>query len=168
MNRGKGKDTVRLAFASIKNFDPRHFKNEKAAWIKDCIKKHEIDGVGGAEAGINCWEVMPRPGRLSNLLRATEDMRSVAAFNWHETLNIKQWGGTFMCTYGRLAGRTTETGTDTSGLGRWCWMKFRGKNNITTRIIAVCVPRRGEGLTTVFGQQQRCFETTGETRITKQ
>lgn len=50
-----------------------------------------------------------------------------------------------MMAHGDLEGRVLETGTDPSGLGRWCWFLCKGRDNVQTRIITACQPCRSSG-----------------------
>ena len=59
-----------------------------------------------------------------------------------------------------MAYRTTKSGTDTIGLGRWSWIQVAGKNGLRTRIITAYRPCRvtgSKGLTTTWDQQVRYF-----------
>ena len=59
-----------------------------------------------------------------------------------------------------MAYRTTKSGSDTIGLGRWSWIQVAGKNGLRTRIITAYRPCRvtgSKGLTTTWDQQERYF-----------
>ena len=65
------------------------------------------------------------------------------------------------------------TGKDPSGLGRWCWARFRGRSGITLRIASVycpCEPNRRadgtilDGELTVYKQHQRFLNESNDDR----
>ena len=51
--------------------------------------------------------------------------------------------------------RITATGKDPTGLGRWCWTQFQGKNGVKVRTISVYRPCEAPGATTTYQQQLR-------------
>jgi hypothetical protein len=53
----------------------------------------------------------------------------------HMKLKRHKWGGTDLVARGKLIHNIEKKGVDESGLGRWCWMQFMGKNGKSTRII---------------------------------
>jgi hypothetical protein len=66
-------------------------------------------------------------------------------------------------TMGEMAGRFHSQGSDSSGLGRWVWQLFKGKDNLTTRIYTAyrpCTPQGKEQLSTVYAQHKRHFRST--------
>ena len=57
-----------------------------------------------------------------------------------------------------IASRVISTGGDDAGLGRWVWVRFRGKNKTFARIISVYQPHKGSTKLhpkSVYRQQQR-------------
>jgi hypothetical protein len=117
----------------------------------------------GNEAQIN-WSLMPRSGRLPELFRSENALRTVAAYNTHENFSRRQYGGTFQLTFGELAARVVDTGVDDRNLGRYAWTKFQGRTGHVARIISIYVPcktSRSSGTLTVMNQQRRYLEDQG-------
>ena len=48
-----------------------------------------------------------------------------------------------------------EKGHDHSQMGRWSWLKFRGKQSYTLRVLSVYRPVKSLGLSSTFQQQVR-------------
>ena len=65
-----------------------------------------------------------------------------------------------MLCVGDMAHRLVETGKDPSGLGRWTWMKFTGRQH-TTRIITAYMPNKGSRMdpSTVYKQHSTFWES---------
>ena len=50
-------------------------------------------------------------------------------------------------------------------LGRWSWQRFRGKHNVSLRVISAYRPCRSPGPNTVYSQHSRFFDATSDTPI---
>ncbi len=75
-----------------------------------------------------------------------------------------------MVKLGRISLFMKGTGTDTTGLGHWCWL-YIGGGGRTTQIITVyqpCKPGRNIKGGTVWEQHTRYFEACGEVRNPRQ
>ena len=64
---------------------------------------------------------------------------------------------------GKCAQYAMGAGCDPMGLGRWCWVRYRGRNNIALRVVSLycpCERRAGhsKGLS-VYDQHLKCFNT---------
>lgn len=55
----------------------------------------------------------------------------------------------------KVTHRVIASFKDPTGLGRWCWMRFQGRNGIRVRIISVYRPCNAPGATTTYQQQNR-------------
>jgi hypothetical protein len=104
---------------------------------------------------------MPHSGSLTKICRSVNALRTVAAYNTHENFNHRQYGGTFQLTFGALAAKVVETGVDEYNLGWFAWLKFKGRNRHTARIVSIYVPchtGRSSGHLTVMNQHHQCFD----------
>ena len=128
--------------------------NPKAIELRHWLKHMDADFFAGNESKLN-WAKMPPSGRLSEMFRSENDLRTVAAYNSNESFALRQYGGTFHLTMGQLASRVADAGVDDRNLGRWAWTRFKGRNGHSTCIISVYVPCRSNGEETVFKQHQR-------------
>ena len=132
---------TRLALLNINMFHTSLVDNNKAQALNAWMQQYEVDGLSGVEPGVR-WDNMPHGYKLNDLLRSDTVFRTVAAYN-KTGRNIglrRQYGGTFMVIRGELTSRIAGMGMDSSGLGRWCWTLFKGKDNVRTRLITVYRP----------------------------
>ena len=65
---------------------------------------------------------------------------------------LQQYGGVGLVAVDETATRSREGGKDTTGLGRWVWMRFQGRNNHVTRIISIYRPCKSPGELSVCQQ----------------
>ena len=118
----------------------------------------EVDFFAGNESKIN-WARMPKAGRLPEMFRSENDLRTVAAYNSNELFALRQFGGTFQLTMGQLASRVAEKGVDTRNLGRWAWTQLKGRHGCSTHIISVYVPCLSVGEETIYKQHWRHLQS---------
>jgi len=156
-------DYILVVASNMDQFHMAHQNNEKANLLCAWARHSKLDGVFVQETGIN-WTAMPQSGRLEEMMKTEAAMRMVAAHNKHENLGWRQWGGTAVVAYGDLAVRVSETGKDPTGLGRWCFMQCKGRDDHTIWIIMAYNPVYSARLHTqmVYSQQQQYFELKGD------
>ena len=154
----KSEDVFRLTTGNANGFDTHAVNNARAAAISSFCREAESDFHCMQEVGIN-WSRMERRGQLKELFRTETLLRCSAAHNKHGHHGLRQWGGTAAMTFGDAAARVSETGVDPSGLGRWAWISFKGRNNFRTRIISAYRPCRSsqQALGSVYSQHKRRF-----------
>jgi hypothetical protein len=70
-------------------------------------------------------------------------------------------GGTVSVARGKLVHNIGKKGVDETGLVRWCWMQFVGKNSKSTRIISDYAPHQPTGPESVGSQHRRYFKSVG-------
>ena len=126
--------SIRISGSNADAFQVVNYNNEKANLCRAWARTYKLDGMFCQEGGLN-WKLMPRSGRLEEIMKTDSAMWMVMAHNEHEELRRRQWGGTWAVTYGELATRMTEVGKDKTGLGQWVWMKFKGQYNQSLCVI---------------------------------
>jgi hypothetical protein len=145
----KADDVCRLAFLNVDTF-PALASDPKNGTARATFKKWQIDVWGWVEINVNCLLV-----KLSNKLEyiCKEWFENTAVtIKDHMKLNRHQWGGTALVARGKLVHNIGKKGVDETGLGRWCWMQFVGKNSNSTRIISDYAPHQPPNRTRVSGQ----------------
>jgi hypothetical protein len=83
------------------------------------------------------------------------------AYNQTErTINGYQVGGTLQISIDAASHRVTESGIDPSGLGRWCWTRYRGKAGKTLRVVTIYRPANNAvaAPSTVAAQHRRYYD----------
>ena len=162
-NQKKSNDTIRIAFQNINGFI--NSKNEiKTEHIKDFIHDNEIEIMTMAEMNTN-WNKLPKNRSLHQTIRGwCEHQHIIAAFNQRDKYGaMHQPGGTAVFCRDEMGLRFMGAGVDEKKLGRWSWMKFRGKNSMSIRVISVYVPNitLQTGSKKVYNQQKHALLAMG-------
>ena len=161
----KEKNTLRIGFQNIGGVPIQQGKH-KDDIIKNGITKLDFDIFGIAEVNVN-WTHVSEEHRLVNRSRhwwASSHFASTHNKN-STTRATAQYGGVAMWSIDKAAHRVTNKGQDPSGLGRWVWVRYRGKNNITLRIFTAYRPNPpSEGPFTVYAQHRSHFNSIADNR----
>ena len=84
--------------------------------------------------------------------------KSKLGYNKHEEYNsTHQYGGMGIIFTNDLAHKTSEMGTDETGLGRWLWGMIKGKANRQVKIYSIYNPCKSSGVETVNEQHKRYY-----------
>ena len=155
----KSKDTIRLWFTNPCGLgvDPFSFKSDDS--LHFLRHKSKCDIFGLAETNLH-WKMLHNTATLYSRLRQKwKYFKSVTSHNMHAKLGKTQRGGTCMATVGQAAYRHYSHGEDPSGLGRWTWMEFRGRDEHATRVYTAYrpggKPSSDSERTTVYHQHKR-------------
>jgi len=110
------------------------------AW-KDILIESEVDIIGFAETNLN-WSKLTQENSLWARTSSWFEARtvSVAHNTADRTAPRRQAGGTALVAMNEVSFRMCEHGKDPRQLGRWTWMRFNGKNGVTTRVVSVYRP----------------------------
>ena len=161
---GKRDGVLRVWYENFDGFPTssardRHGKIRKMNLLK---KRLGLDIVGGSEVQLD-WSLMEKKRSLEEVLQHETRIRVSTGHNEHECVGRRQQGGVCTVAYEDAAIRTTETGKDQSGLGRWSWVKMSGCRGRVTRVITAYQPVRArkKGYNTVYRQQHRHFSSQG-------
>lgn len=130
---------VRLIYENLNGLNSRMSENEKLDKAKGLIDDLEADIACFCEHRLNLMHKDNKNG-FGQMFRGGEaEIRTVAAHNRHEGREAGrvQEGGTAMLLFGELIEQYDfeESGRDSSGLGRWVVMVFRGEEGLTTRVV---------------------------------
>jgi hypothetical protein len=88
------------------------------------------------------------------MLGSTSYLAAVQLYG--NTKKDNQWGGVGIPSMTKAAHRVANSGTDKTGMGRWTWTRFRGRNNVMLRIITGYRPHRNlEGAQSVYEHLHR-------------
>ena len=160
----KSKDTVRIVSQNVNCIGTSIQNNYKIEEAKNWLLQNEVDIVGWQETGI-AFHTLPKHERLSERIKDIrwKKIRISSSNNKHESLQKLQYGGTTVISFDEVAHRVKSTGADSTGLGRWTWMLFEGKNNHHTRIISAYIPCKSsrDRHQTVYNQHKRYFLKQG-------
>ena len=160
---GKQPNDCRLFFENVDGLGVQLHKNtlsdKNLTYYNKLLQRLEVDICGGAESRCH-WDMLPSSHSLSKLLELRDGSRFCTGHNTHERFSIKQQGGTFLTTTPQLGEAVMEIGCDDTGLGRWCWMRFAGRQT-TTRVVVAYQPCRTRKMAhnSTYAQQMRYWRT---------
>ncbi len=171
-NNNKETDSLRIGFINI-NGIPSFNSHAKNNETYQAMLKNKMDVMGFAEINKN-WDKIEENHQWRQRTRHWwEAAKTSMSFNSNDCSSSDfQPGGTIVTAINRAAHRVRKVGRDKSGLGRWSWLRFRGKNNITMVIISAyrpCKPsRQSAGTNTTYAQHIRYLDAMGDDRNPRQ
>ena len=132
--------------------------NQKEIYLKNWIKLREIDILGVQEVNVN-WSRMEQEDRALSRMKSMNwtYITGATSHNKHEKRHKFQYGGTMSLTFEEVAQRTSTTGADPTGLGRWSWVKIDNKK-FSVRVVTVYNPHRVQDprkIRSVYMQQRK-------------
>ncbi len=158
-------------FSSLSLFAVGNMRHKKIRQINKLMSDYGIDILAGCETRTDFRFVTEEDNKFCNLFGRRQPTKGIVAQNLNnEKLRRDQWGGTCMVAVGHISFFVKGTGTNTTGLGRWCWL-YIGGGGRTTQIITAyqpCKPGRNKKGGTVWEQHTRYFEARGEVRNPRQ
>ena len=167
--QNKSNDSIRFYFENIDGFGVNKslnsvVNNSNLKYFNTLMQRLDVDVLGGVEARMH-WDLTPTSHSLKKLLSLQEGSKTCKGHNTHERFSMHQQGGVFMAAMAAASENIVETGQDEESLGRWCWMKFEGRQMITRVLVAYqpCVTRK-EARTATIAQQKRYWRIKGDFR----
>jgi hypothetical protein len=122
----------RIAFVNPGGF-PANSRMEKSQRIVQYAKTIEADSLGFVETNMN-W---PKIGAGCRLHKWFHGVWRRCSFNIAHHADYppkqvpgamaKQWGGVAQCSIDEALSRIHSTSVDLTGLGRWAWTQYQGK-----------------------------------------
>ena len=161
----KYEEDVRIYFENVDGFQlkpkNRLENNLKIKYFNTLMKKLEVDIYGGVECQTQ-WDLVPHSHSLRKVMDLRDGAQCCRSFNKHEKFGVRQQGGTFLVADQWVSTHLRDAGVDSSGLGRWSWMRFEG-NCITTRVIIAYQPcqTRKTSTESTMAQQRRYWRLQG-------
>ena len=150
----KKKDRIRISFVNVNSLGltAMAVKNED---IRTYMELEDVDIMGLAEVNVHWDLVQPRDSIWERTEGWFEHKRLGVAYNKHDpNASRGQPGGTVTIAKDGIVLSAREDGADSTGLGRWSWIKLAGKHKCVTRVVTVYSPSgSGDGVSTVFSQQ---------------
>ena len=154
--RTKPEHTLRIGLQNIGGF-PHYTTNIKNRQIRAAISGGEFDIFALTETN-TCWHRLPIQDRLPERTMGWWEALHVSLAYLQETTAHQeplQPGGVGLFSINQAAHRVIESGHDLSGLGRWAWTRYRGRNQITLRVVSSYRPvHNRQGPTSVYNQHR--------------
>jgi hypothetical protein len=139
--------------------------NMKITTINNLCGDFKFDVLCGCKTQID-WRMVPRSQWFDKLFGMGTETRSVVAHNINERMLINQYGGCAIMAMNSISAEVQNTGVDSTGLGRWCWICL-GSGQRKTRIVMAYQPSnssRSSAGTTIKDQQSQYFCARGDAR----
>jgi len=155
LQRKKG-NTVRIYLQNIGGLPADDAGKEKYTHLRHFVTKHSIDLLAMPECSVH-WGKTEYKQRLPERTKGWwESVQWSMAYNKMEAHpSVYQPGGTALGIFNAMVHRAQRPGDDKVGLGRWCWGRLRGKNNIIIWVVSVYRPCFSTGPTSTYQQQLR-------------
>ena len=160
----KREDTTRLFYENLNGLSPHIPGNQKLQKTMGIIDDLEVDIFAFNEHKINFAHKENKRTGLSKLFNGGETLTRATGGNFShpiaKTLGRRMEGGTGMVAYGELASLFCPelSGLDSTGLGRWSYMTFSGKEgHITTVIVGYNPCKTSPSQTSTSYQLQRAY-----------
>ena len=170
MTKDKPDSYARLCFGNMGPAGLQPQQESSVEELRHFLREWEVDHFGGVEHQVNATNLDHRY-RLPAIFQSENALRCHSAHNVNENNHsTRQQGGTMALTLGAMASRVHSQGEDSTGLGRWVWQLFKGKNNIATRIYTAYRPCKSAAhqVNTVYAQHRRYFRGKGDERCPRE
>ena len=147
--------------------DPTHCKHEE---FIQAVVDHDADVVAIQEVGLN-FNQLGVNGQWKkrigwNTWLNGHRCKTINAWNSKDHVKqVQQHGGVAILARGDTCFYAAGAGTDPSKMGRWCWTRYRGKNEHYLRVVSFyrpCDSKGGER--TVSAVQRRCLQDDDDVR----
>ena len=157
--------TFRYIFQNIQGL-PVNPGGNKHQQIGVAIRETEADSFGMAELNLNFKKLGPS-SQWYERFRRLQRNHSIHAYNKHDSSESNLlYGGTALISMGACSHRALGSGEDESGLGRWVWTLFAGRNHTKLRIISGYRPNPDSSDKTgsVYSQHERHLRSIQDDR----
>ena len=154
----KPENVVRVMLHNISRL-PIDRRTTKSRKLVSTLAHTQTDIALLTEIGLN-WTLLDNRDRWYERTReAFQSTRSSLAFNKTELHHTKkvQFGGTGVIAIDDITHKIVSQGVDPTGLGRWAWLRFHGKDTHHFRTVSVYRPVDSVGPGTVYSQHERYF-----------
>ena len=129
--------STRILFQNVHGISSATW-DEKQRGLFQCWKNEKVGISLLAEMNLN-WNMIPPGQKWFDRVRSSPSARqghySSVSFNHHQEIPVAsafQWGGCSSTLLGEVAHSARSSGSDPSGLGRWSWVKLRGRSRQST------------------------------------
>ena len=164
----KKENHTRVCFVNVNGIGVSK-KSSKSEDIRVFMSQNKIDVMGLAETNVN-WSKVANSNTLWERTKTWFETRKISvAYNTHDKLGKRrqQQGGTATIAQSKVSHRHKDNGFDSSGLGRWSWIRIAGKQGCVTRFVTVYCPVKTGGGNTVYSQQLRVLQEDPTARFWK-
>ena len=131
----KDETQLLVGFTNVNGLRKEKWKEKNRALVK-FLRYYKFDIFGLAETNIHWPSLDPIDRWEEHMQGIWESMHHSIAYNTTDSVN-QPWqpGGCVQVSCDCAVHRCIYSGTDPSGLGRWCWSRFRGRHDVTLQVI---------------------------------
>ena len=147
---------------------PKNKNHPKNNLIYQTLLNHKADIFGLTETNLK-WSTLDQEHtwkeRTTGIWESSHSILSYNRTDINSTTSF-QPGGTLLHSNGRSCHRIISSTCDPSGLGRWCSTRYRGRQDVTLRVVCVyrpCTPGTA-GPSTTYSQHQRYYDENDDNR----
>jgi len=164
----KQPNSMRIVFQNVGGLIPTTDSDLKLTILQQFIQHHNINVFSFAEHN-KCWDLVPKKLQLPERTKGWwENAQWSVGYNKHETEPSEhQPGGTGILVVNEFSHRALSPGTDELGMGRWSWIRLRGKAGHVLQIIAAYRPCVSSGPMSTHQQQVQYLVRTDQTDLPK-
>ena len=131
----KPEEIFRYIFQNIQGL-PVNPRGHKHTLISTAIHDTGANVFGLAKLNLN-FKMLGPTSQWTERFRHLRRNHSVHTYNQHNSSQSNLlYGGTAQIATGACSHRALSSGADKSGMGRWVWTLFLGKNNTRLRVIS--------------------------------
>jgi hypothetical protein len=162
-------NVFRIGMINIGGF-PVDQQSAKAEELWMYIANCHLDVIGLTECNAH-WKMIPIQYSIAEQTRGWwESMQiNTAYYSEYKSLVKHQAGGVTLWGMNEGAHRVMDSGRDCRGLGRWAWTRYRGRNNMSLRVVTVYRPVLNRtGVLSVWNQQKSYFKSIKEDRCPRE
>jgi hypothetical protein len=130
-------NVFRIGVLNIGGF-PVDGPTAKAEELRMYLTNCRLDLIGLTECNAH-WKMIPVHFGMAERTRGWWESLHInmAYYADYPRLAKHQAGGVCQWSINKGAHRVMETGKDPRGLGRWAWTRYRGRNNVSLRVVTV-------------------------------
>jgi hypothetical protein len=161
----KPNNTFRYIFQNIQGL-PVNPHSHKHQQIITALHDTFADIFSMAKLNLN-FRVLSPTAQWAERFQRLRRNHSIHTYNRHDSSQDNLlFGGAAQITVGACSHRATSSGADESGMGRWVWTLFAGKNNTKLRVISGYRPNPDsmDRPGSVYSQQERRLSTLKDDR----
>jgi hypothetical protein len=119
-------------FSSLSLFVMGNMRKKKICQINKLMRDYGVNILAGCKTRTDFRFVTEEDNKFCNLFGRGQPTKGIVAQNLKDKkIRREQWGVTCMAAVGRISLFMKGTGTDTTGLGRWCWLYIGGSGRTT-------------------------------------
>ena len=130
--------------------------------LREFINRNEPDVICLHEVNV-AWQKLPIDQRLGQRFQENFGLSYTKCAwyrNYPKVVTARQSGGCAIVVLNNAVGRVVQSGDDTTGQGRWCWVRMEGKDGRHFRVISAYRPVKNTKLDFSVYNQQKLFQAT--------